>query len=101
MELYGRILDAPIINPSDRIAAVERTNDLWSTLFVDEPYNIEFGQTGKKSVQEEDSIGISSIPKQLGISSDSKKITYDLEAAVFRQKTFFYQVSFSAHVVFI
>jgi hypothetical protein len=93
--LYGRILDAPIVNPSDRSAAVERTNDLWSTLYVGEPYNIEFGQTDKKPAQEEENYsGISSSPKQPGIPPDSKRITYDLEAAVFRQKSFFYQVRF-------
>jgi len=71
---------------------------LWSTLYVSEPYNIDFGQTDNKPAQEDENSGISSSAKQLGIPADSKKITYDLEAAVFRQKTFFYQVSFSEHV---
>lgn len=86
-------MDAPIINPSDRPVAVNHTKDLWSALYVDEPYNVEFVQTDNKAVQEKESSRISSSLKQLAITSDSRKITYDLEAAVSRQKTFFYQVS--------
>lgn len=93
-------MDAPIINPSEESAAVERTSNLWSGLYADEPYDIEFGQTDNKPAQEEENSGIPSSSKQLGIPPDSKKITYDLEAAVFRQKTFFYQVSVSEHVSF-
>ncbi|KAG0565461.1 hypothetical protein KC19_8G192000 [Ceratodon purpureus] len=92
-ELYGRILDAPIINPLDKESAIKRTKDLWSTLYVDESYNIEFGLTDEKSSHEQEIGAISSGLKQLEIPSDLRKITYDLEAAVSRQKTFFYQVS--------
>jgi hypothetical protein len=87
-------LDAPIINPLDKESALKRTKDLWSTLYVDEPYNIGFCQTDEKPSQEQESNGISSGVQQLEIPSDLRKITYDLEAAVSRQKTFFYQVSF-------
>lgn len=95
-ELYGRILDAPIVKSSERSAAVERTQEFWSTLFVGEPYNIQFGHPENKPAQEEESSGIASSHKELQVPIDFKKITYDLEAAVFRQKTFFYQVSCKA-----
>lgn len=89
-------MDAPIVKFSERIAAVERTQELWSTLYVGESYNIQSGQSETKPAQEEESSGISSSHKELSVPTDLKKITYDLEAAVFRQKTFFYQVSCKA-----
>ncbi len=53
-------MDAPIVNPSDRSAAVERTNDLWSTLYVSEPYNIEFGH--QRNLHEKKRIIVESPP---------------------------------------
>lgn len=93
-------MDAPVINPSDRHSTIRLTTDLWSTHYVDEPYNIEFGQIDKDASQEQENSGIPSGLTQLELLPDSTKITYDLEAAVSRQKTFFYQVSFQSIVGF-
>lgn len=86
-ELYGRILDAPMVNPADKGAAMEATMKMWMRLYPDEPYNIDFSH-----VQSQEATGSFPTKENGDYSYEAEKITYNLVDAVARQQSFFYQV---------
>lgn len=86
-ELYGRVLDASLVNPADKVAATEATMKMWVKLHPNEPYNIDFSH-----IQSQEATG-SVLTKENGDHSyKAEKITYNLVDAVARQQSFFYQV---------
>lgn len=100
-DLYGRILDAPLINPANKDVAIQATMERWLNRYGDEPYNVDvdtspFESGSAKLVQTNDAsengAAIDSETQQM----KSRRITYDLADAVSRQKTFYFQVSFPA-----
>lgn len=86
-ELYGRVLDAPMVNPADKDAAMEATMKLWMRLYPDEPFNIDFSH-----IQSQEATGSFSTKENGDSSYKAGKITYNLVDAVARQQSFFYQV---------
>ena len=86
-ELYGRVLDAPMVNPADKDAAMEATMKLWMRLYPDEPFNIDFSH-----IQSQEATGSFSTKENGDYSYKAGKITYNLVDAVARQQSFFYQV---------
>ncbi|MCO5572364.1 hypothetical protein L7F22_026117 [Adiantum nelumboides] len=72
---YGKLLDAPKVTSSIESKAVAYTQQLWDAQFSDEKYDT----TSEVLLCRESVV--------------SRKITYDLESAVERQSSFYYQVS--------
>ncbi|GLU13370.1 hypothetical protein SLE2022_300080 [Rubroshorea leprosula] len=80
VEFYGRILDNFNVVSSLQGSCKKQTEEIWNTLFLDEPYEFDW----KRALSEDISEKFSGIEKQ---------IKYDLISAVKRQSPFFYQVS--------
>lgn len=77
--VYQKVLGAPVPEPRFMVAATENTIQLWKKHFPTEPYHhIGLSYSGF----EDEEPGICRI-----------RITYDLEDAVLRQCSFYYQVS--------
>ncbi|KAI5058271.1 hypothetical protein GOP47_0026441 [Adiantum capillus-veneris] len=72
---YGKLLDAPNVSTGIESEAVAYTQQLWDSQFSDEKYEAASEDLLRKE------------------SAFSRKITYDLQAAIERQSSFFYQVS--------
>lgn len=72
---YGKLLDAPNVPTGIESEAVPHTKQLWDSQFSEEKYETAFEDLSHKN------------------NAYSKRITYDLQAAVERQSSFFYQVS--------
>lgn len=99
--LYGRLLDAPpiLFDPNLLRSATDTTQQIWNETFPTEnyhldltlfPFDMALGQPLGASPPDFYTF------QQLGIaegSSTTKRITYNLEEAVARQRPFFYQVS--------
>lgn len=74
-KLYGRIIDHKLMGSKDRTYSLKRAQNLWEEKYRNIPFN----------VSESDFV---SVP-----SDFHSQMSYDLEAAISRQKVFFYQVS--------
>eukprot|EP00262_Sarcandra_glabra_P015890 TRINITY_DN5005_c0_g1_i2.p1 TRINITY_DN5005_c0_g1~~TRINITY_DN5005_c0_g1_i2.p1 ORF type:complete len:804 (-),score=148.63 TRINITY_DN5005_c0_g1_i2:468-2879(-) len=79
-KFYGRILDNQNVESVVRGVSTQKTEEAWSRLYPEEPFELEFSssfsEVGGKT-----------------FSGAVENITYDLVSAVKRQSSFFYQVS--------
>ncbi len=95
-KLYGRILDTPVVNPADRETATDATRTLWQSKFQDEPYEVDISEARDAPVvQKQDCDGGNEALPTVIPSNVANRITYNLVDAVSRQKSFYYQVSFT------
>ncbi|CAK9150613.1 unnamed protein product [Ilex paraguariensis] len=80
LEFYGRILDNLNVVSSVQGNSKRETEEIWNTLYPNEPYELELTSPLSDDISGE-------------VSSTEKYSTYDLILAVKRQVPFFYQVS--------
>ena len=74
--LFGRLLDGHMMfADDDNHDAVEFTRNLWNSRYPEEDYELH-----------------NSDPCVLQIQGSQRKLTYNLEAAIARQSSFYYQV---------
>lgn len=78
-ELYGRILDNWNVASSIQGTCKKQTEEIWNRMYPAEPY--EFSLTSKLTQNFDETI-----------FQGSKRTDYDLDSAVKRQSSFFYQV---------
>ncbi|KAH7656517.1 Glycine-rich domain-containing protein-like protein [Dioscorea alata] len=81
-EFYGKMLDNKHVVSSlqSKGKSKDQTMDMWTKLFPEEPFDLNFTSTLSEININKD-------------SEDGKNITYDLVSAVKRQSSFYYQVS--------
>ncbi|XWS29628.1 hypothetical protein CRYUN_Cryun24cG0045700 [Craigia yunnanensis] len=79
-ELYGRILDNSNVVSSIQCTCKRQTEEIWSRLYPNEPYDFDLTKTLSENASET-------------LSGLDKHTKYDLVSAVKRQSPFFYQVS--------
>lgn len=95
---YGKLLDAPLIT-DDADEAANSTKLLWDCLYPQEKYDLNFKEYDNVVLGESKDTTLDSISPQnqefevLAAKGGSRKIMYDLEAAVARQRSFYYQVA--------
>lgn len=80
-EFYGKMLDNKhaVSSLQAKGKSRDQTMDMWTKLFPEEPFDLNFTSTLSEININKD-------------SEDAKNITYDLVSAVKRQSSFYYQV---------
>jgi hypothetical protein len=78
-ELYGRILDNWNVASSTQGTCKKQTEEIWNRMYPTEPYEISLTREMTQNFGET-------------ILRASKSTKYDLDSAVKRQSSFFYQV---------
>ena len=83
--LVGAVVEHKLLSENDRRAGTERARKLWEERYPHEPFEVNLDTNIACSNSEAVNCN--------GVVSSTSRISYDLSAAVSRQKVFFYQVS--------